>query len=214
MIKVNLADRKTSTMIANDSPGGPSFLSGLFSKAKSSSPSSSVSSSNTKTMVMSLAIYAVILGGAYYAINQHKEKLLGEVTAQNSELQTTIGVLDSEIAKSDGYEQMKLGLENDEKTLKTKIETIQKLITDRSAPAKVLMALSQATPKQVWLTEFTLKDGAMDIKGASIDLDVISDFMKALEGSVYFKDITLKGSKQGSLQTRENATFELEAKRR
>jgi hypothetical protein len=212
MIKVNLADRKTSTMIVNDGANASSFLSGLFSKAKSSTPSASLGDS--KALVTSLALYGLILGGAYYGIDQHKTKIVDEVNAQNSELQTTIAALDVELAKSQGYEQMKQGLENDEKMLKNKIDTIQKLMNDRTTPPKVLIALSEAIPKQVWLTNFTLQGGGVNISGAATTLDTISDFMKALEGSIYFKDITLKGSKQGSIGSRESATFELEAKRR
>jgi hypothetical protein len=46
-------------------------------------------------------------------------------------------------------------------------------------------------------------------------MDVVSDFMKSLEETIYFKGVVLKSSKQESVKGgRMSAVFELEADRR
>lgn len=210
MIKINLLKRKSSQRSALSSGGALSAgavtdqLKDLFSKI----------SPEIQSTLYTLVIYAVIGGVAHYFLEDRKQKDLTTTKADIQKLKNEISLLDSEIAKTKGYEKVKKELEDDERAIKTKIETIQKLVDERTAPPKMLMTLSQSTPKDVWIDDFSVKDSEVRIKGSSLGLTVVSDFMKSLEETVYFKDVTLKNSKQQREKGVEVANFDLELKRR
>jgi Tfp pilus assembly protein PilN len=168
-----------------------------------------------KVAAVMAAVYTVILiAGSWYLDGMKAEKL-AEVDAQIKAVDSKLTLLASELAKTQGYEQTKKSLESDDKKIRTKIETIQELIRDRSTPPKILMALSDSIPKEVWLREFSLKERSFKITGSATSMDGVSDFMKGLSETIYFKDVTLKGSKTATTKgSRETAEFELEAQRR
>jgi hypothetical protein len=160
-------------------------------------------------------VYLVFLGGGWWYVGQEKERLLEEVTAEVTTVDSKIALLDSELSKTQGYEQAKKSLEADEKKIRTKIDTIQELIRDRSTPPKILMTLSDSIPKDVWLRDFALHDKSFKISGLSNGMDVVSDFIRNLSETIYFSDVQLKGSKSDVQKNgRELTTFELEAQRR
>ena len=99
--------------------------------------------------------------------------------------------------------------------LTKKIKTIQKLMSDRDQGALVLEAISKAMPKETWLTELNSKEGLINFKGNTKDFTQMTDFMKALEETVYFKDLQTKTSQATKLDTgAEVVQFEVEASRK
>lgn len=166
-------------------------------------------------LVLGLVYFILLVGGIWY-VGSEKESQLNEIAAQIAEVDNRIVLLDSELAKTQGYEVTKKNLEADERKIRTKIETIQELIHERAIPPKILMSLSEAIPKEVWLSEFTLKDRAFVIKGFSNNMELIASFIKNLSETIYFKDVQLKGSKTTTDEKSrlETVNFELEAQRR
>lgn len=76
---------------------------------------------------------------------------------------------------------------------------------------KSMIALSQSLPKDVWLTEITATETNFSIRGNTIDMGLVSDVMSKLGTSIYFKDVSLKGSSTDT--TGRQANFELTARR-
>jgi Tfp pilus assembly protein PilN len=93
-----------------------------------------------------------------------------------------------------GYEPKKRLLEANEAVIRTKIETIEKLIRNRDFTAKTLIALSQSLPKEVWITEMNQGESYFEIKGSTLDIGLISELMTRLGKSIYFKDVQLRSS--------------------
>ncbi len=56
---------------------------------------------------------------------------------------------------------------------------------------RVLADLSDATPQQVWLLEFTENGGAATITGLALDNQTIATLMRNLAGSPFFTDVDL-----------------------
>ncbi len=217
MIKVNLHQRKAAVGVALGLPkGGGSAaagLKGLFEKLLGHS--SEMEDGAKRALIILVAVYAVILGAAYWYDGSKKAELLAKLDAESGVVESKLNLLASELNKTNGYEQIKKSLEADEKTIRTKINTIQELIRERSTPPKILTTLSETIPKDVWLREFTLKDRHFKIGGSSTSMDVVSDFMKGLEETIYFRGVVLKSSKQETPKGGHmTATFELEADRR
>lgn len=213
MIKVNLYQRKAAVGVVTDSAAGATGgFKGLLAKLKGGSEGIT---DEKRALIILGAVYAVIYFGVSWYVGSLREEMLAAVDAEMATLNSKTTLLTSELNKTNGYEQIKRSLEADEKTIRTKIETIQELIRDRSTPPKILTTLSETIPKDVWLREFSLQNRHFKIGGSSTSMDVVSDFMKGLEETIYFKSVVLKSSKQESVKGgRTSAVFELEAERR
>lgn len=215
MIKINLYHRKAAVGVVVDSSGATpaTGLKGLIDKLKGGAEGIG---DEKKAIIILGVVYAAIYFGVYWYVGSLQEEMIAAVEAEISTLNSKTTLLTSELNKTNGYEQIKKSLEADEKTIRTKIETIQELIRDRSTPPKILTTLSEATPKDVWLREFSLQSRHFKIAGNSISMEVVSDFMKSLEETIYFKTVVLKSSKQEATVkgARALAVFELEAERR
>jgi Tfp pilus assembly protein PilN len=152
---------------------------------------------------------------AWYMLDTFKEEEMQKLSAIHAKLTSERTALEAEAKKFKGYEEVKKALEQDEFTLRTKIETIQKLIADRSSPPKILLTLATSIPKEVWLSELKLTDKEGSFKGYSMGFGQISDFMKNLNESAYFTDLNIKKTEQAKDEGgAEVAAFELTARRR
>jgi Tfp pilus assembly protein PilN len=153
---------------------------------------------------------------AYFALDtyendlvQKQEDILAQINVENVKL-------GAELAKTKGYEAIKLEIDADEKILKTKLDTIKSLINDRQVPPKLLLALSNDIPTETWLSQFSLTSKELKLNGSSVGYSEITDFMKMLNESEYLTDVKLVNSKQEKDPSNgiNIATFELSAKRK
>lgn len=165
--------------------------------------------------IRQIALVVIVFFGGTYFVEDYKTQEITKIDAEIARAGTEKNKLQSEAAKMKGYEDLKKSLESDEKIMRTKIETIQKLIADRQTPPKVLLAIAEAIPKDVWLQDFKIAKGELAIKGYSLGFNQISDFMKSLNENIYFTDIGLKNTQQTKDEAGVDvASFELSAKRR
>lgn len=214
MIKINLHQRKAAVGVSSDLAGASGGLNAFLAKFRGGA-SEAMGEGDKRALLLQAVVFSVILAAVYWFVDEQKLKLLSEVDAEITQIDSKIALLTSELNKTNGYEQIKKNLEADERTIRTKISTIQELIRDRTTPPKILTTLSEAIPKDVWLREFVLKDRHFKLAGAASSMDVVSDFMKSLDDTIYFKSVVLKSSKQDALRgSRGPAAFELEADRR
>lgn len=207
MIKINLASKKASAI---SSGGGGA---GILGKLGGAGALQNLTPEK-KAMLVTGMLYGGVVLAANHFIEGYKTQELEKIQAEVASIESKIRLADSELSKTTGFEKLKKDLENDEKLIRTKITTIQSLINERTTPPKILITLSQATPKDVWIQNFSLKDGKLQISGRAYGIALVSDFMRSLEETVYFKDVVLKSSRQEKNQGQEIATFELEASRK
>lgn len=85
-------------------------------------------------------------------------------------------------------------LDTQKALLLNQLSIIDKLEKSKRGPVRVLDELSSAIPKRVWITAFRETGGGLSMTGSAIDNADISEFMRALQKSVYFGDVTLKFS--------------------
>ena len=119
--------------------------------------------------------------------------------------------IQEELKRIKGFDSVKVELERNQVILRSKIETIEKLIQGRDYTVKALVALSQSLPKEVWLTELSVSEKLINFKGGTIDLGLISDVMSRLGQTIYFKDVTLRST--ATDPTGKQTNFELNARR-
>jgi Tfp pilus assembly protein PilN len=121
-----------------------------------------------------------------------------------------------EIGKLKGYDAIKKSLEEDEKTIRAKLDIIRTLTDNRTMSAKILISVASAIPKEVWLSDLTFDGTAISFKGSALGLGQVTDFMKGLTENAFLSDVELKTSQQSrdGSKAAEIATFEITAKRR
>lgn len=227
MIKINLLQKKNSVGLTSLTSVQGSPVMGVFQKLKDklsggSGPQSAMSARNSKLKTQEASKKVLIMLGivslasylAYDYLEKMKAEKIAEVDAVISKQQEVIAKLDKEIAERSSYENYKKKIEADEKAVRTKIEVIKKLLDERPTIAKLLIALGQATPKDVWVTSFQWQDTSITISGNSIGTVVVTEFVKNLEESIFFKDVNLNNMRQARDKGLDIASFELGAKKK
>jgi len=185
MIKINLASKKKAAALtaSADSGGGATKV--------------NISTEGLKTPAFRrLLIYVVLAFALNYLIEEEEageiakyDKALAKVAAE----QTKVA---AELAKNNTYNDLKKSMESDEQILRTKLEVIRKLSGTASQPSKPLIALSGGIPREVWLDDYSVDADNIKISGQSTNFENVSEFMRALSESAFYKDVTLASSDQ------------------
>ncbi len=210
MIKINLANKKQSsvgkdtkwTQFDLNSVGKTSLI--VLEEIK-----------EIRVPIIRISCLALIIYLGLGFLTNYEEILLQEKDREVKKIIAESTKLSLQLEKTKGYDAIKKSLEEDEALIRSKIETVKKLIADRAASPKLLLAISKAIPEEVWLTDISIQETTVSLKGSAIDFNQISDFMKNLNESVYFKDLDLKNTQQAKIENNfDIAQFELSANRR
>lgn len=189
MIKINLALRKTSAFAdeEGESVGLTSITGFRLSKDEAKDL---LGDPGVRSFLVALVVF---LGGTY-VVSTLKENELKKI---DQKLQVELKrktQLSQEYKKKAAADRLKKQLDSDEQQIRTKIETIKELVDGRSRAYDVLVALSEAIPEEVWVSKITVSDSDIKMAGSSTDFNQISDFMRKLEGSVYFQNVRLNST--------------------
>jgi len=126
--------------------------------------------------VLVLAILLVIEAGS--------RMRLAPIRAEHEKLRSEMTALDAQTKEITELTHRRSDIEE-------KLKTIASLVQRKVGPVQILADLSDATPDQVWLLEFTENGGAATITGLALDNQTIAAFMRRLGGSPYFTDVDL-----------------------
>lgn len=140
----------------------------------------------TVFVALCLLVYNITLGNQVDALREEIAKDEAEIVR-----------LEKIIGEVNQYEEQK-------KKLQAQLSVIEELERGKSGPVKVLDALASGVPKRVWIDGFDEKAGVATITGFGLEMADISEFLKALEKSPYFTEVTLKfteNSPQKGIQT-------------
>jgi Tfp pilus assembly protein PilN len=213
MIRINLAQKKQASYV-----GGAGKTGAFASLGKSSGSGTGFFSAfkgsvgdSVGPLLLRIVIPAMLCGGAYFGYEYYTEQKIAEMAQETDAINNEKNRIEAELRKIKGYEVVKLELERNELILRTKIQTIEKLIRGRDFTVKSLVVLSQALPREVWLNEITTTETGFNFRGGTIEIGLVSDLMSKLGQTIYFKDVTLKSTSTDPNQ--RQASFELTARR-
>jgi len=119
--------------------------------------------------------------------------------------------LQRELQSVKGYEAIKQQLEKNSSVIRSKIDTIERLIRDRDFATKSLITLAQSMPKEMWIAEYAFDDRGYRISGSSLDAGMISELMGRLQKSIYYTNLQLISSSSTDGQGMK-ADFSLQGK--
>jgi hypothetical protein len=162
-----------------------------------------------KIGLLALAIYAAI-----YGVDGYKQELLQAEDVVLEELTEQKKKLTEKLNEQKNLEQLKITIEKEDAIIRAKLDAIRALMKDRDLPSKILLEISKVTPDQVWIKNLQVDEKKVILSGSSVGFNPLSDFMRNLRGSVYFQDVTLKGSQSTQDKAGEVTTFDLEITRR
>lgn len=126
-----------------------------------------------------LVVTLALIGWRYWSLNRESARLDAEITAAQQE---TVR-LHSVIQQVQQFEQRRAQLQE-------RVGLIEKLRKEQTGPVHMLDQISRALPQMLWLTELKQTEkvaGEVTIDGRCITLTALSDFVKNLEDSGYFK---------------------------
>ena len=75
--------------------------------------------------------------------------------------------------------------------LRGKVKAIDELNQKKTGPVRLMESLSTATPGRLWLVEFKEFGGDLSLGGMAVDNQTIAEFLKALAGLPYFRNVEL-----------------------
>jgi len=205
MIKINLARKKQASYSSEETTSKAGLLSSLKSIG------SSADSSDLVGILSKVLLPVVLCIISYFGYSYFIQTRLDEFQVEMANVEKEKTKVQGELKKISGFEVQKVELEKIGQTFGLKIKTIEQLILGKDHTMKSMIALSQSCPKDVWITEINATETAFQIRGNTTDMSLVSDVMAKLGTSIYFKDVSLKGSTVDS--TGRQASFELSARR-
>lgn len=227
MIKINLALKKQLPGVGS-SPASDSnsllskipFLRLLAGKKKSAEPaiesgfSGTMSSSEKMAILRPILLPVVIALVADYIFEEYKKTEIAKVDRIIQKVEGQVTQIQTELAKASRYEVLKKSLEADELILKTKINVIQTLSSDRENPPKVLLLVSQSIPEDTWVDDLNMSGTDLSINGESLSDQSIFDFVNALKRSSLFDELVSPSSEKLARESGlETSKYEIKAKR-
>jgi Tfp pilus assembly protein PilN len=208
MIKINLALKKHGVGIIPREKGAGFNFKGL---------SGGMNTDFVKDpLFRKFGLVVVVAIMATYLLDGFKDdelKKLDDLLAKTNEANAKIA---AQLTKTKGYEGLKKQIDTDETTLRTKLDTIKKLILDRQIPPKLMASLSTGIPSELWLSDLSMDEKELRLKGYALGYTQITEFLKALGENEFLSDPKLVDSKQtrDSITGQEMANFELSAKKK
>jgi type IV pilus assembly protein PilN len=96
--------------------------------------------------------------------------------------------------------------------IQQKLTVIERLERSRSGPVHILDELASRTPDRVWLTLLAANDGQIELKGMSLDNELVALFLTSLNESKYFANVELKETELKLVDSLKLNTFRIMAR--
>jgi Tfp pilus assembly protein PilN len=222
MIKINLAARKGSAVATSagqtDAGTGQNTastsLQSQISRLKDLQFNAATLGELKDLPIKRLGGVILIIFVANYLSSSFQADELKKLDDQLEKIATQGRTLKAELDKTKGFDVIKKSLEADELTMKTKIEVINKLLSDRQKPPKVLLGLSSIIPAEVWLSNFNLTQDDMKLSGYALNQLLVPEFEKLLGESADFKDVRVNSQTAATEGGMDVVRFDITAKRK
>ncbi len=154
------------------------------------------------SFVLFLVIVPLVVGFLWYQQSERAERLdqrLESALADSARLADLRTLSDSITSRR--------------QLIQERIALVRELDQNRFAWPHLMDEVSQALPNRAWLTSITRQSGLPDlrvrIEGAATSPLVITQFVRALEGSSFVSDVRIENSQRGDAEGMVTQDFEL-----
>lgn len=153
-------------------------------------------------IVGGLVIFAVIV--SILALHLYQAKALRDVNKETLRVEKRIKELEDVKEKVEAFKAKNAELER-------RIKLIQLLEQNRAAQLYVMESLAEAIPQRAWIDKFTETGDKAKVEGIAWNEFTVSDFMKSLKSSNYFKDVELVSIQKKEMQKLPLRSFVIES---
>jgi len=153
-------------------------------------------------IVGGLVIFAVIV--SILALHLYQAKALRDVNKETLRVEKRIKELEDVKEKVEAFKAKNAELER-------RIKLIQLLEQNRAAQLNVMESLAEAIPQRAWIDKFTETGDKAKVEGIAWNEFTVSDFMKSLKSSNYFKDVELVSIQKKEMQNLPLRSFVIES---
>lgn len=131
--------------------------------------------------------------------------------ASVSRAQSRVAQLDSQIAEFKTQLAQVEEFKQKAAEIESKLDVIRQLDLSRTGPVRLLDELASRTPEKLWVTKLETDGSRIQLKGLSIDTELIADFLNKLNDSPYIKDVELQGTELSEVDGLKLNSFQLTA---
>jgi type IV pilus assembly protein PilN len=141
--------------------------------------------------IMQLCLVLLVAGVGIGFVHSRIVDRISQARDRVSQMQRDIEQFKPQLEQVDAFRKKKADLEK-------KIDVIDGLDRARSGPVRMLDELAMHTPERLWLTDLTTKGNSIELKGESLDNELVAVFLRALGDSPYFDQVDLDSTELGS----------------
>ena len=158
-----------------------------------------------RQQLMQLVLVLMLVGaGVGYAHSR--------ITSQTSTSQRRIVQMEADIKQFEPQLKQVAAFRKKKTQLEKKIDVIDGLDRARSGPVRVLDELAMHAPERLWITNLSTSGDRIQLKGESLDNELVAVLMHALGESPYFDDVDLDSTELGGNRDGlKVVTFKLQA---
>jgi type IV pilus assembly protein PilN len=141
-----------------------------------------------RQQVMQLLFMLLIVGGGIGFVHSEMNEKIVVAKARVAQMQRDIDQFKPQLEQVAAFRKKKAKLEK-------KIDVIDELDRARSGPVRVMSELAMRTPERLWLKSMKTTGGTIQLKGLSLDNELVAVFLRGLSDSEYFDAVDLDGTK-------------------
>lgn len=145
----------------------------------------------TKVKIKALILVILIWYIPDFFITPVWESEVQEKNAQIQELKKKLAGLKAEVNRAKEYEKQIQDLKVQEQALGQKLVAVKEAISVKKNPSALLLYVARNTPKNLWISEMSLVDDVLNVKGEAMDYASIGEFVSNLRSSVFVTDANI-----------------------
>jgi type IV pilus assembly protein PilN len=141
-----------------------------------------------RQQVMQLIMMLILVGAGIGFVHSEMNEKTAVARARVAQMQRDIDQFKPQLEQVAAFRKKKAKLEK-------KIDVIDELDRARSGPVRVMSELAMRTPERLWLKSVKTQGGTIQLKGMSLDNELVAVFLRGLGDSEYFDSVDLDGTK-------------------
>jgi len=156
-----------------------------------------------KFFVMFIGIFALMILEKQNIDNLHQE--LARAQAELSGLREQVTAKEAELAKLKDIEPLAAGLNE-------KLKALREYSKERITELQSLDFMQSIIPERVWIRGIHFDNDRYQVVGNSVETVDLTDFVKKLENSAYFKDVIVIQDREQAMQSGKIRDWEFTAR--
>ncbi len=93
--------------------------------------------------------------------------------------------------------------------IEQKLQVIASLESSRQGPVRLMDEIASRIPKRMWLTDLAMLGGRVELKGVSLDAEIVAAFLASLAESPYFTGVELDETRLAETEGLKLNTFSI-----